>query len=186
MENSLPPIPAKRYFTISEVGDLCGVKPHVLRYWEQEFTQLRPMKRSGNRRYYQHNEVLMIRRIRELLYDQGFTIHGARNQMQEMGHVHRGQKHNTDAPEFENQVNLHANGHANGHTNGHQNGRSNGVGHDQDEHEFPDEALEASLLEAIAPNGANAKPNSFKWQFVRQELHEIRELLSASSHVMRV
>lgn len=84
MENALPPIPAKRYFTIGEVGDLCGVKPHVLRYWEQEFTQLRPMKRRGNRRYYQHHEVLMIRRIRELLYDQGFTISGARNRLQEL------------------------------------------------------------------------------------------------------
>jgi DNA-binding transcriptional MerR regulator len=84
MENSLPPIPAKRYFTIGEVADLCGVKPHVLRYWEQEFTQLRPMKRRGNRRYYQHHEVLMIRRIRDLLYDQGFTISGARNKMQEL------------------------------------------------------------------------------------------------------
>jgi DNA-binding transcriptional MerR regulator len=84
MEKSLPSIPAKRYFTIGEVGDLCGVKPHVLRYWEQEFTQLRPMKRRGNRRYYQHHEVLMIRRIRELLYEQGFTISGARNKMQEM------------------------------------------------------------------------------------------------------
>lgn len=83
MENALPLIPAKRYFTIGEVSDLCGVKPHVLRYWEQEFTQLRPMKRRGNRRYYQHHEVLMIRRIRDLLYDQGFTISGARNQMQE-------------------------------------------------------------------------------------------------------
>ncbi len=84
MENSLPSIPVKRYFTIGEVGDLCGVKPHVLRYWEQEFTQLRPMKRRGNRRYYQHHEVLMIRRIRDLLYDQGFTISGARNKMQEL------------------------------------------------------------------------------------------------------
>ena len=83
MEKVLPPIPAKRYFTIGEVGDLCGVKPHVLRYWEQEFTQLRPMKRRGNRRYYQHHEVLMIRRIRDLLYEQGFTISGARNKMQE-------------------------------------------------------------------------------------------------------
>ena len=84
MENSVLPIPAKRYFTIGEVGDLCGVKPHVLRYWEQEFTQLRPMKRRGNRRYYQHHEVLMIRRIRDLLYDQGFTISGARNKLQEL------------------------------------------------------------------------------------------------------
>lgn len=84
MENPLPPIPVKRYFTIGEVGDLCGVKPHVLRYWEQEFTQLRPMKRRGNRRYYQHHEVLMIRRIRDLLYDQGFTISGARNKMLEL------------------------------------------------------------------------------------------------------
>ena len=84
MESALPPIPAKRYFTIGEVSDLCGVKPHVLRYWEQEFTQLRPMKRRGNRRYYQHHEVLMIRRIRELLYDQGFTISGARTRLQEL------------------------------------------------------------------------------------------------------
>ena len=94
MEKALPPIPAKRYFTIGEVGDLCGVKPHVLRYWEQEFTQLRPMKRRGNRRYYQHHEVLMIRRIRDLLYDQGFTISGARNKMQEIVQVERDKKRN--------------------------------------------------------------------------------------------
>ena len=81
MEKTLPAIPAKRYFTIGEVSELCGVKPYVLRYWEQEFTQLKPMKRRGNRRYYQHHEVLLIRRIRELLYEQGFTISGARNQL---------------------------------------------------------------------------------------------------------
>ena len=79
--DALPPIPAKRYFTIGEVSELCGVKPHVLRYWEQEFTQLKPVKRRGNRRYYQHHEVLLIRRIRELLYEQGFTISGARNRL---------------------------------------------------------------------------------------------------------
>ena len=81
----LPPIPAKRYFTIGEVSELCGVKPHVLRYWEQEFTQLKPVKRRGNRRYYQHHEVLLIRRIRELLYEQGFTISGARNRLDVRG-----------------------------------------------------------------------------------------------------
>jgi len=84
MEKLLPAIPAKRYFTIGEVSELCGVKPYVLRYWEQEFTQLKPMKRRGNRRYYQHHEVLLIRRIRDLLYDQGFTISGARNQLGEL------------------------------------------------------------------------------------------------------
>ena len=82
MENALPAIPAKRYFTIGEVSDLCGVKPYVLRYWEQEFTQLKPMKRRGNRRYYQHHEVLLIRRIRDLLYEQGFTINGARHRLE--------------------------------------------------------------------------------------------------------
>ena len=88
MENrkktDLPPIPAKRYFTIGEVSELCGVKPHVLRYWEQEFTQLKPVKRRGNRRYYQHHEVLLIRRIRELLYEEGFTISGARNRLDDV------------------------------------------------------------------------------------------------------
>jgi DNA-binding transcriptional MerR regulator len=83
IDQALPPIPAKRYFTIGEVSELCAVKPHVLRYWEQEFTQLRPMKRRGNRRYYQHHEVLLVRRIRDLLYEQGFTISGARNRLGE-------------------------------------------------------------------------------------------------------
>ena len=97
MENTLPSIPAKRYFTIGEVGDLCGVKPHVLRYWEQEFTQLRPMKRRGNRRYYQHHEVQMIRKIRDLLYEQGFTISGARNKMQEIQELERDKKRQLEA-----------------------------------------------------------------------------------------
>ena len=89
MDSVLPSIPAKRYFTIGEVAELCGVKTHVLRYWEQEFTQLRPVKRRGNRRYYQHHEVLMIRRIRDLLYEQGFTISGARNKLQELAQAAR-------------------------------------------------------------------------------------------------
>ena len=97
-KTSLPPIPAKRYFTIGEVSELCGVKPHVLRYWEQEFTQLKPVKRRGNRRYYQHHEVLLIRRIRELLYEQGFTISGARNRLDEtLGSARAAIKEATDA-----------------------------------------------------------------------------------------
>jgi DNA-binding transcriptional MerR regulator len=95
-KRSLPPIPAKRYFTIGEVSELCGVKPHVLRYWEQEFAQLRPVKRRGNRRYYQHHEVLLIRRIRELLYEQGFTINGARNRLDELVRE-RGQQESAEA-----------------------------------------------------------------------------------------
>jgi DNA-binding transcriptional MerR regulator len=94
MEKVLPAIPAKRYFTIGEVSELCGVKPYVLRYWEQEFTQLKPMKRRGNRRYYQHHEVLLIRRIRELLYEQGFTISGARNRLAEL---HNGRAESAEA-----------------------------------------------------------------------------------------
>ena len=86
-DGALPPIPAKRYFTIGEVSELCAVKPHVLRYWEQEFTQLKPIKRRGNRRYYQHHEVLLIRRIRSLLYEQGFTINGARNRLETAGAI---------------------------------------------------------------------------------------------------
>jgi len=93
MEKPLPSIPAKRYFTIGEVSELCGVKPYVLRYWEQEFTQLKPMKRRGNRRYYQHHEVLLIRRIRELLYEQGFTISGARNRLVDGHHARQDPSH---------------------------------------------------------------------------------------------
>ncbi len=100
MEKALPSIPAKRYFTIGEVSDLCAVKPYVLRYWEQEFTQLKPMKRRGNRRYYQHHEVLLIRRIRELLYEQGFTISGARNRLSDAHAAnHRGFDDETSVPD---------------------------------------------------------------------------------------
>ena len=99
MEKALPAIPAKRYFTIGEVSELCGVKPYVLRYWEQEFTQLKPMKRRGNRRYYQHHEVLLIRRIRELLYEQGFTISGARNRLADMGSMRESAVLETDEPD---------------------------------------------------------------------------------------
>ena len=94
--SELPPIPAKRYFTIGEVSELCGVKPHVLRYWEQEFTQLKPVKRRGNRRYYQHHEVMLVRHIRELLYEQGFTINGARNKLGQEKDLER-----TFEPDFE-------------------------------------------------------------------------------------
>lgn len=100
--SALPPIPAKRYFTIGEVSELCGVKAHVLRYWEQEFTQLKPLKRRGNRRYYQHHEVLLVRRIRELLYDQGYTIHGARNQLSHPGNHPAAQAPNAgDQPDLQ-------------------------------------------------------------------------------------
>ena len=100
MDKTLPPIPAKRYFTIGEVGELCGVKAHVLRYWEQEFTQLKPLKRRGNRRYYQHHEVLLVRRIRELLYDQGYTIHGARIQLSHpTGNTGSNMAHGAGVPE---------------------------------------------------------------------------------------
>lgn len=105
----LPPIPAKRYFTIGEVSELCGVKPHVLRYWEQEFTQLKPVKRRGNRRYYQHHEVLLIRRIRELLYEQGFTISGARNRLEDanaMGESNHSQVSSASAETVASKVDL--------------------------------------------------------------------------------
>ncbi|HUX90699.1 MAG TPA: MerR family transcriptional regulator [Gallionellaceae bacterium] len=96
LSNSLlPPIPAKRYFTIGEVSELCGVKSHVLRYWEQEFTQLKPVKRGGNRRYYQHHEVMLIRRIRQLLYEEGFTISGARGRLDQSGDIHEENSHGT-------------------------------------------------------------------------------------------
>ena len=156
MEKSLPPIPAKRYFTIGEVSDLCGVKPHVLRYWEQEFTQLRPMKRRGNRRYYQHHEVLMIRRIRDLLYDQGFTISGARNQLHEIVQIEGDKRRNGE-------VML--------------DGLDVIEGSDS---EFPDSAdfedREPGHDGADLPSGSAAQQ---RLQLVRRELFEIRDLLAA-------
>jgi len=155
MEKTLPSIPAKRYFTIGEVGDLCGVKPHVLRYWEQEFTQLRPMKRRGNRRYYQHHEVLMIRRIRELLYDQGFTISGARNKLQELAHEERERRRvdqqGDDRADSE-EINL-------------SEAASSDAGH------------ELNGASVAAPEG----PRSGLLFDMRRELQEIRELLSVSA-----
>jgi len=164
MEKTLPPIPVKRYFTIGEVAELCGVKPHVLRYWEQEFTQLRPMKRRGNRRYYQHHEVLMIRRIRDLLYDQGFTISGARNKLQELVASERERRKASGEGPLEGVEAIEI---------------------DQEEfeaalHEEEDAAL---AQQAAAPrNGAvhelPAGAGLSQLQQLRRELFEIRELLS--------
>jgi DNA-binding transcriptional MerR regulator len=150
MEKTLPPIPVKRYFTIGEVGELCGVKPHVLRYWEQEFTQLRPMKRRGNRRYYQHHEVLMIRRIRDLLYDQGFTISGARNKLQEMVQSERDRRKTGEVP-LEGMEAV----------------------------EIDQEEFEAALKEGTdMPQGADRTIDLSQLLHLRRELYEIRELLS--------
>lgn len=158
MEKTLPPIPAKRYFTIGEVSDLCGVKPHVLRYWEQEFTQLRPMKRRGNRRYYQHHEVLMIRRIRDLLYDQGFTISGARNKLQEIVQTERDKRRNgevmlegVDVVEAGDSI----------------------LDDFGDSMDFDDSVSDMAPL----PDGSAAQQ---RLQLLRQELFEIRDLLSAT------
>jgi len=155
MEKTLPPIPVKRYFTIGEVGELCGVKPHVLRYWEQEFTQLRPMKRRGNRRYYQHHEVLMIRRIRDLLYDQGFTISGARNKLQELTQSERERR------------------------------KTGGLGDEVlvegvEAIDVDPEEWEAATLEmpVIAPAAPLTPFDRAPWQQLRRELFEIRELLA--------
>ena len=153
MEKALPPIPAKRYFTIGEVSELCGVKPYVLRYWEQEFTQLKPMKRRGNRRYYQHHEVLLVRRIRELLYEQGFTISGARNRL-------------TESLSF-----RHTN-HGPAEADGHDHAPAGNGATTLREDESAPEAASASAFDPIAPVVALTVPQ------VRQELLSIRGLLS--------
>lgn len=155
---ALPPIPVKRYFTIGEVAELCGVKPHVLRYWEQEFTQLRPMKRRGNRRYYQHHEVLMIRRIRDLLYDQGFTISGARNKLQEMAQAERERrKGGAQAPQDD--------------------------GADATDAAMDDPAIETAAEDSqpsAAPAAATPAAPAIDLQALRRELIEIRALLAES------
>ena len=156
MENSLPSIPAKRCFTIGEVGELCGVKPHVLRYWEQEFTQLRPIKRRGNRRYYQHHEVLMIRRIRDLLYEQGFTISGARNKMQELAQAQKGLKKD-----------LIENGSL-----------EDELLDDFDEDGTPSEALEKASMAMESAQRASSLQVTSSLPTLRRELMDIRDLLS--------
>ena len=158
MESSLPSIPAKRYFTIGEVSELCGVKPHVLRYWEQEFTQLRPMKRRGNRRYYQHHEVLMIRRIRDLLYEHGFTISGARNKLQEIVQTERDKRRNGEVM-FEGVESLDD-----------MDAELDAQPEDADlEDSDPD------FLSQILPPGMTRQ----RLELVRRELTEIRDLLAA-------
>lgn len=155
MEKTLPPIPVKRYFTIGEVAELCGVKPHVLRYWEQEFTQLRPMKRRGNRRYYQHHEVLMIRRIRDLLYDQGFTISGARNKLQELSQTERDRR-KAGGPNGESEVLV------------------DGV----EATDIDPEEWEAATHASPAMQPITTTSDHGPWQQLRRELFEIRELLA--------
>ena len=159
LENSLPPIPAKRYFTIGEVSELCGVKPHVLRYWEQEFTQLRPMKRRGNRRYYQHHEVLMIRKIRDLLYDQGFTISGARNKLHEIVQMEGDKRRNGEV--MLDGIDV-------------MDSRDLSISDFPDSVDFEDSTtLDGSDL----PDGSRAQQ---RLQLVRRELFEIRDLLSGA------
>ena len=163
MEKSLPPIPAKRYFTIGEVSELCGVKPYVLRYWEQEFSQLKPMKRRGNRRYYQHHEVLLIRRIRELLYDQGFTISGARNKLHEIVQIEGDKRRNGEV--MLDGIDV-------------MDATDSGLGSLSD---FPDSAdFEDSEPQSDGHDLPNGHAAQLRLQLVRRELFEIRDLLSAA------
>jgi DNA-binding transcriptional MerR regulator len=158
LENFLPHIPAKRYFTIGEVSELCGVKAHVLRYWEQEFTQLRPMKRRGNRRYYQHHEVLMIRRIRDLLYDQGFTISGARNKLHEIVQLELEKRRNGEIMLDGIEV---------------VDVSDSTLSDFPDSVDFEDGDPALALDEVVERDFVH-----MKLQLVRRELHEIRELLN--------
>jgi DNA-binding transcriptional MerR regulator len=158
MEKSLPPIPVKRYFTIGEVSELCDVKPHVLRYWEQEFAQLKPMKRRGNRRYYQHHEVLMIRRIRDLLYDQGFTISGARNKLHELIQAER-DKRKAGEVMLDGLDDLPPDSELDG----------------EFDSELPVEEFKDADVDLISANADNIVP----LRQLRRELFEIRELLAA-------
>lgn len=169
MSTVLPPIPAKRYFTIGEVAELCGVKPHVLRYWEQEFTQLRPMKRRGNRRYYQHHEVLMVRRIRDLLYDQGFTISGARNRLQELAHLGKAGAEQLAAGDLSLPEDAAAEG------DGLANGDASSSALKEAAATVANGAASASVAVSSA---AGAGLPSLSLQAVRKELQEIRSLLS--------
>ena len=156
MEKSLPSIPVKRYFTIGEVSELCDVKPHVLRYWEQEFTQLKPMKRRGNRRYYQHHEVLMIRRIRDLLYDQGFTISGARNKLHDIVQAERDRRKAGEV--MLDGIDV---------TEGSDSEFPPDIDHDSDEAEFQDSVSQINSNAIHVP-----------MLQLRRELFEIRELLA--------
>jgi DNA-binding transcriptional MerR regulator len=158
MEKSLPPIPVKRYFTIGEVSELCDVKPHVLRYWEQEFAQLKPMKRRGNRRYYQHHEVLMIRRIRDLLYDQGFTISGARNKLHELIQAERDKRKSGEVM-LDGLDDLPPDSELDG----------------EFDSELPAEEFKDEGVDLISANADNIVP----LRQLRRELFEIRELLAA-------
>ena len=171
LENPLPFIPTKRYFTIGEVSSLCGVKPHVLRYWEQEFTQLRPMKRRGNRRYYQHHEVLMILKIRDLLYDQGFTISGARNKLLEVADTDTDTNTDSDNSNKHSTVNVAREGV---HVVNDLSAGSISIS-DSTDVEVPPFDLEAQNTEL--PTDLLALQSL---QLVRLELFEIRDLLNVN------
>lgn len=167
MEKTLPPIPVKRYFTIGEVAELCGVKPHVLRYWEQEFTQLRPMKRRGNRRYYQHHEVLMIRRIRDLLYDQGFTISGARNKLQELVAADRERRKGSSGAEVEGVEAFEI-----------DQEEFDAVLHEEEGEEGSMERADIAMASQGAARVLPQDADLTQLQRLRRELFEIRELLT--------